>query len=117
MEILDVTLIAEFTAIVNAGVQAMKNRPQLKNVDGEVLAFSVGLIVGLGWFLVTGRIADADSYLHVNWVELVRGVLNGGAAGLAASGVFNLQTYLPMPNLLPTRTEKSAPAQAQEEVV
>lgn len=108
MQFLDPSLVAELSAAVLGVTQAIKNKKRLRGIDGEVIAIAVGLCVGVVWFVARGDIIDPSSWGGVNWKEMFQGAINGILGGIAASTGFNIQKYLPVPNVLPTRQEKDA---------
>lgn len=107
MAFIDPGLVAELSATVLGVTQAIKNRPRLKKLDGEVIAVAVGTLTGLVWFLSRGEIIRGLSWHQVSWSEAFTAAVNGLLGGVAASTGFNLQKVLPVPNLLLTRSEKN----------
>lgn len=111
MGFLDPALIAELSATVLGVTQAVKNQPRLKRIDGELIAVAAGTLTGVLWFLSRGEIVHDLAWHAVNWQEGFTALVNGLLGGIAASTGFNLQKVLPIPNLLPTRTEKEGEIQ------
>lgn len=107
MDLLNLARIGEMIVAVSAFMQYVKRRKTLRKRDGETLSLTLGVVLCLGWALVLGEIFLATG---VNWIEVFRAVVNGGIAGISASGLFNIQKFLPIPNLLPTRSELDAQA-------
>lgn len=106
--ILDVVLIAEFTAIITAGMQAIKSHPKVQGSMIPWLSGVAGLGVGVGWYLVNGELVSSDSFLGVDWADMYRGVFNGVAGAVSANAGYNIQKILPIPNVLPTASEMDA---------
>lgn len=113
--ILDLTLIGEMTAIVTTTMQAIKSHPKVKGSVIPYLSGGVGVVCGLGWFLVTGELESPDSILHVDWADTFRGIFNGVAGAVSANAGYNIQKFLPIPNILPTAGEMDA-AKIKEEL-
>lgn len=108
MNFIDGGVIAEVAAAVAGVTQWLKNEPRLKHINGQFLAVLIGLVIGLGWFLVQGQFGSELALDKIAWHNVFKATINGVLAGISATGVYNLQKFLPIPNLLPTRSELDA---------
>lgn len=103
--LIDWQLIPSAAAAVLAIMQFLKVRKPFDQIDGEVLSAAVGVAVVAYWGVIDKSLATD----HFDFVPLTRVVLTGAVAGLSASGVFNLQDWLPITKILKSRTAKGAP--------
>ena len=114
--ILDPTLIAELAAVTTASMQTLKSHPKIKGSMIPWISGVFGASAGVAWYLVSGKIDDGHGFFNVDWANIFRGVFNGVAGSVSANGAFNIQKFLPLPNVLPTAAELDHSA-LKEEVI
>lgn len=105
MSIFDPSLVGELAALVTTSMQTIKSHHKIKGSIIPWLSGIVGAGAGLGWYLVSGQIDDGNGLLGVDWENIFRGTANGIAGAVAANGAYNIQKFLPIPNVLPTAQE------------
>lgn len=101
VDIIDWQMTAQVTLVVTAAMQILKAKSPFNRIDGEYLAAIVGILIAIYFCLVTPG-------GETTWVDWMRCAASGLVAGIAASGAYNVQKALPIPNMLPTRNEKEA---------
>lgn len=102
MAIYDTNLIGEMAAAVTTTMQAAKGHPKVRGSAIPLLSVAAGVIFCVCWFLVTGDLDSTIAPLHVEWSNIYKAVFDGVAAAVIANAGFNIQKYLPIPNILPT---------------
>ena len=113
--ILDALLIGEFSLTITAIMQTLKSK---KGIPGSMippLSGIVGVALSLLWYAVNGDLRDSSIWLHVDWPNMYRGVVNGVIASVAANTGYVVQKNLPGFNLLPSASELRRAALAEEE--
>lgn len=116
MAIFDLTLMAEMAGLVTATMQAVKTHPKIRGSSIPRLSAVTGAGAATVWYAVTGDMLDSTSWLGIDWEYVFRGIFTGIGGAVLANGGYNLQKFLPIPNLLPTASELDASA-LNEQVV
>ena len=105
MAIYDTSLIGEMAAAVTTTMQAIKAHPNVKGSAIPLLSVGAGIVFCVCWFLVTGNLDSDIAPLHIEWSNIYKALFDGVAAAVIANAGFNIQKYLPIPNILPTAQE------------
>lgn len=101
LDIIDWSMAMQISVATAAVMQILKTKPPFDRLDGEYLAATVGVIIGIYFCLVTPHVES-------HWIDWLQCGATGLVAGVAASGAYNIQKALPMSNMFPTKTEKKA---------
>lgn len=103
--IYDTSLIGEMAAAVTTTMQAIKAHPKVKGSSIPLVSVLVGIGFCACWFLVSGDLDSSIAPLHIEWSNIYKAIFDGLAAAVIANAGFNIQKYLPFPNILPTAQE------------
>lgn len=100
MNVVDWTLIAQVSVAVTAAMQLLKTKKPFITWDGEYMAMALGVLVALYFCAVNNH----DNWQWGQWLQCA---ISGLVAGVTASSAYNVQKALPIPNVMPSRTEKT----------
>lgn len=99
MNVVDWTLIAQVSVAVAAAMQLLKTKKPFASWDGEYLAMALGVVIALYFCAV-------NNHANWEWGQWLQCAISGLVAGVTASSAYNVQHALPIPNLIPSRSQK-----------